>query len=366
MSDIVTEALATAEATTECMGHPEKFLVLFDDGHQEWTDHAPEEWTAGVGEESSCLMVRSDVAVAAICHVASQAEQAQARGASLSAALEAVFEMSAGADPKDSEWGYIFTLAHDALKTCTGCFKEGQEPRPLVPAKVAREAERRASLAEARAASDLETFEEIRERALEADPSDVAWDYIYALANDAVESRAMCSQEAQEPRPLAPAKAVRVAERRANLAEARALTLRQALERLEVELGKDACGKPEWGIAYDAVRADDQAVSHAFAAATELPPQRRGQTHELKLVEPHFSDVAAGRKTFEVRRDDRGFCVGDWLHLRHYNAQEETYGDRSALVKVTSLLRGPQFGIEDGYVVMSIVLIWTETAGEET
>ena len=37
--------------------------------------------------------------------------------------------------------------------------------------------------------------------------------------------------------------------------------------------------------------------------------------HRLKTREPFFSDVADGRKTFEVRRYDRPFRVGDELEL---------------------------------------------------
>lgn len=42
------------------------------------------------------------------------------------------------------------------------------------------------------------------------------------------------------------------------------------------------------------------------------------QTHELKTVNPWFSDVWDGKKAFEVRIDDRGFKVGDNLLLREY------------------------------------------------
>ena len=40
--------------------------------------------------------------------------------------------------------------------------------------------------------------------------------------------------------------------------------------------------------------------------------------HELKVVPRFFGALAAGRKPFEVRRDDRepAFAVGDVLRLR--------------------------------------------------
>ena len=41
-------------------------------------------------------------------------------------------------------------------------------------------------------------------------------------------------------------------------------------------------------------------------------------THELKTWPEYFAPTAAGVKTFEVRRDDRGFRVGDRLRLREF------------------------------------------------
>lgn len=53
-------------------------------------------------------------------------------------------------------------------------------------------------------------------------------------------------------------------------------------------------------------------------------------THELKLWTVFFEDTY--RKPFELRRNDRGFKVGDRLHLREwdpevYAAKLETFGD---------------------------------------
>lgn len=80
--------------------------------------------------------------------------------------------------------------------------------------------------------------------------------------------------------------------------------------------------------------------------------------HELKTWPTEFQAVRDGRKTFEYRKDDRGFEVGDRLLLREWmptppflhNGQ---YSQRTALVRVTYILRG-EFGIPDGYCVMSI------------
>lgn len=76
--------------------------------------------------------------------------------------------------------------------------------------------------------------------------------------------------------------------------------------------------------------------------------------HELKTWPEYFQQIRHGHKTFEVRWDDRGFEVGDTLLLREYNPDLGRYTNRSAARTVTGILRGGQFGIEPGFVVMSL------------
>lgn len=80
----------------------------------------------------------------------------------------------------------------------------------------------------------------------------------------------------------------------------------------------------------------------------------KNQTHELKVWTELWQDLVAGRKTFEVRKDDRGFAVGDTLILKEWQPMLERYTGKELVVTVTYLLPGGAFGIEPGYVVMSI------------
>ena len=69
------------------------------------------------------------------------------------------------------------------------------------------------------------------------------------------------------------------------------------------------------------------------------------QVHELKCWPDSFEQISAGHKTFELRKDDRGYKVGDYLLLREWTpmvdlgAVEQQYTGRNAMAVVTHILR---------------------------
>lgn len=77
-------------------------------------------------------------------------------------------------------------------------------------------------------------------------------------------------------------------------------------------------------------------------------------THELKTWTAFYHDVAAGIKKFELRKNDRDFKVGDLLILEEWNTELKEYTGNSCVVRVVYILQGGQFGLEEGYVIMSI------------
>lgn len=84
--------------------------------------------------------------------------------------------------------------------------------------------------------------------------------------------------------------------------------------------------------------------------------------HELKTWPPFFQAIVDGRKTFEVRRNDRGFQAGDRLRLREWDPSESMqpvsfrYSGREVHVLVTYVLTGESFGVKDGFCVMGLAL----------
>jgi ASC-1-like (ASCH) protein len=73
----------------------------------------------------------------------------------------------------------------------------------------------------------------------------------------------------------------------------------------------------------------------------------------LKTQPEYFNAVRAGEKTFELRKDDRGYKVGDELHLQELKENGDTTG-RCIAVEVTYILRGPIFGLMAGWVIMGV------------
>lgn len=100
------------------------------------------------------------------------------------------------------------------------------------------------------------------------------------------------------------------------------------------------------------------------------------KTHELKTDPAVFAAVLDGTKTYEIRKDDRGFGVGDCLVLRETastgaemaSGASLEYTGRTITAAVTHLLRGPVYGLQDGWVILSLGSIWRpiETAPNNT
>lgn len=78
--------------------------------------------------------------------------------------------------------------------------------------------------------------------------------------------------------------------------------------------------------------------------------------HELKTWPEYFQDITQGAKTFEVRKNDRKYEVGDTLLLREYDPEAKEYTGYEMVVRVIYILHGGQFGVKKGFVVMSIRL----------
>lgn len=81
---------------------------------------------------------------------------------------------------------------------------------------------------------------------------------------------------------------------------------------------------------------------------------REAQVHEIKLGAEFFDDVLKCKKTFEVRKNDRDYRVGDLLLLKEFKNGEET--GRTCKRRVGYMLEDYN-GVMDGYCVMAMAPI---------
>jgi hypothetical protein len=90
-------------------------------------------------------------------------------------------------------------------------------------------------------------------------------------------------------------------------------------------------------------------------------------THFLKCDAPMFDAIARGDKNFEIRKDDRAYQAGDHLNLERLPFPGDALYSHVHIqsCEVTFVLRGGQYGLEDGYVALSIRLSQPETAQEK-
>lgn len=102
-----------------------------------------------------------------------------------------------------------------------------------------------------------------------------------------------------------------------------------------------------------------------------MKTETKQRVHKLKTWPSHYSEVIAGAKKFEARRNDRDYAVGDLLWLKEWDpsrhadlASPGAFTGRECKAEVTSILHGGRWGIEIGHCVMSIALVEEEPRAE--
>lgn len=73
--------------------------------------------------------------------------------------------------------------------------------------------------------------------------------------------------------------------------------------------------------------------------------------HELKIA-PEWYRAHFEGKNFELRKDDRGYKVGDTLYLQEY-ADGKYTGRNIITTPIRYILRNcPEYGLMDGYCIL--------------
>lgn len=76
--------------------------------------------------------------------------------------------------------------------------------------------------------------------------------------------------------------------------------------------------------------------------------------HEVKISSIYFDDVAAGIKNFELRKNDRGYKVGDILKLNEVKSGKET--GRFIKAKIEYMFE-EHTGLQEGYCILGIKVL---------
>lgn len=80
--------------------------------------------------------------------------------------------------------------------------------------------------------------------------------------------------------------------------------------------------------------------------------------HKLKILPQYFETVKEGAKTFEIRKDDRDYKVGDTLILKEYRPLlniENRFSGEEIKKEISYVLKDcSDYGLEDGYCILGL------------
>lgn len=82
-----------------------------------------------------------------------------------------------------------------------------------------------------------------------------------------------------------------------------------------------------------------------------LPSEMPVTVHRIRIGKTFFEDAASGRKPFTIRKNDRGYKVGDILEKMEFN--DGVFTGRTLKQEVTYLLED-YTGLVDGYCIMGV------------
>lgn len=90
--------------------------------------------------------------------------------------------------------------------------------------------------------------------------------------------------------------------------------------------------------------------------------------HKIKLAEKYCDDVLSGRKTFEIRLNDRNYQVGDivrFIPINHDETLPLPHDIKNKTYAITYIITDKEFlALEDNYCVFSIMPV-AEMESEE-
>lgn len=92
----------------------------------------------------------------------------------------------------------------------------------------------------------------------------------------------------------------------------------------------------------------------------EVATERKHKTHVVKCWPEFFEAIMNGEKTFDLRRYDRDYQVGDDMVQEEYKPHIGTYTGREFRCRINYILRGEKFqtfGLMPGFACLGISLV---------
>ena len=75
--------------------------------------------------------------------------------------------------------------------------------------------------------------------------------------------------------------------------------------------------------------------------------------HELKIKDEYFKEVLRENKTFELRKNDRDYRVGDLIHFVDIDGNP-SYNEK-LVFQITYVLKDvPEYGLDKDYCILGI------------
>lgn len=90
-----------------------------------------------------------------------------------------------------------------------------------------------------------------------------------------------------------------------------------------------------------------------MSALTQKDIEEAPRNHSLKIWPQFFSEVASGRKLFELRRNDRDFQKGDRVTLREWEPESGIFTGWRIEAKISYILKEHD-GIAPGFCIFGL------------
>lgn len=75
--------------------------------------------------------------------------------------------------------------------------------------------------------------------------------------------------------------------------------------------------------------------------------------HCVKISPKNFEDVVSERLSFQIRKSERDYKLGDFMYLQEFDG---VFTGKAVPVKINNILREDS-GLQDGYVLLNIEIL---------